>query len=122
MIAFTQVFIFQGRLLTLDADHTVQKWLQGSGRDETREMISNNSDVLIETAIAVAGTALQPTFIAGAAIREGKLKVVLPEHEPEPMVLYAVYAHRQLLASKVPSFVDFIDSFFGEPPYWDRFK
>ncbi|MFB2706337.1 MULTISPECIES: LysR substrate-binding domain-containing protein [Gammaproteobacteria] len=106
----------------MDADHTVQKWLQGSGRDETREMISNNSDVLIETAIAVAGTALQPTFIAGAAIREGKLKVVLPEHEPEPMVLYAVYAHRQLLASKVPSFVDFIDSFFGEPPYWDRFK
>jgi DNA-binding transcriptional LysR family regulator len=85
-------------------------------------MISNNSDVLIETAIAVAGTALQPTFIAGAAIREGKLKVVLPEHEPEPMVLYAVYAHRQLFASKVPSFVDFIDSFFGEPPYWDRFK
>jgi len=105
----------------MDAAHTVQKWLQGSGRENTREMISNNGDVLIEAAIAGAGIALQPTFIAGAAIREGKLEVVLPEHEPEPMALYAVYAHRQLLASKVRGFIDFIDGFFGEPPYWDRF-
>jgi len=30
-----------------------------------------------------------------------------------------VYAHRQLLASKVRSFVDFIDGYFGDPPYWD---
>lgn len=57
-------------------------------------MNSNKSDVLIETAIAGAGIALQPTFIAGAAIREGNLEVVLSEHEPESMVLYAVYAHR----------------------------
>lgn len=107
--------------MDMDAGHTIQKWLHRSGHNN-REMISNNGDVLIEAAIAGAGIALQPTFIAGAAIREGKLKVILPEHEPEPMALYAVYAHRQLLASKVRSFVDFIDGFFGEPPYWDRFE
>jgi hypothetical protein len=28
-------------------------------------------------------------------------------------------AHRQLLASKVRSFIDFIDGYFGDPPYWD---
>ncbi|MDK8461946.1 LysR family transcriptional regulator [Marinobacter sp. SS13-12] len=108
--------------MDMDAGPAVHKWLQGRDRDDTREMISNNGDVLIEAAIAGAGIALQPTFIAGAAIREGKLKVILPEHEPEPMALYAVYAHRQLLASKVRSFIDFIDGFFGEPPYWDRFE
>lgn len=100
--------------MDMDAGHAVQKWLQGIGRDDTREMISNNGDVLIESTIAGAGLSLQPTFIAGAAIREGKLEVFLPEHEPEPMGLYAVHTHRELLASKVRSF-------FGEPPYWDRF-
>lgn len=108
--------------MDMDADPAVHKWLQESDRDNTREMISNNGDVLIEAAIAGAGIVLQPTFIAGAAIREGKLQVLLPEHEPEPMGLYAVYAHRQLLASKVRGFIDFIDGFFGEPPYWDRFE
>ena len=108
--------------MNMDPGHSLQKWLQDSSRENTRGMISNNGDVLIEAAIAGTGIALQPTFIAGAAVKEGKLKVILPEHEPEPMALYAVYAHRQLLASKVRSFIDFIDGFFGEPPYWDRFE
>ena len=107
--------------MNLDSAHGLQKWLQGNNRETAGGMISNNGDVLVEAAIAGTGIALQPTFIAGAAIRAGKLKVVLPESEPEPMALYAVYAHRQLLASKVRSFIDFIDGYFGEPPYWDRF-
>lgn len=80
-------------------------------------MISSNGDEVIDAAIAGVGIALQPTFIAGAAIRKGRLKVILPEHEPEPTALHSVYAHRQLLASKVRSFIDFIDRFFGDPPY-----
>ena len=107
--------------MNLDSAHGLQKWLQGNNRETAGGMISNNGDVLVEAAIAGTGIALQPTFIAGAAIRAGKLKVVLPESEPEPMALYAVYAHRQLLASKVRSFIDLIDGYFGEPPYWDRF-
>lgn len=108
--------------MDLNAGYTIQKWLNGSGREGPREMISNNGDVLVEAAIAGAGIALQPTFIAGMAIREGKLKIILPEREPDPIALYVVYAHRQLLASKVRSFIDFIDGFFGDPPYWDRFE
>lgn len=107
--------------MDIDAGPPAQKWLHGSGRGTRGEMVSNNGDVLVESAVAGAGIALQPTFIAGAAIKEGKLKMLLPEYEPEPMALYAVYAHRQLLASKVRSFIDFIDGFFGDPPYWDRF-
>ncbi|MBW4936116.1 LysR family transcriptional regulator [Marinobacter sp. F4206] len=104
--------------MDVDATWSIHRWLQNAGSD----MVSNNGDVLVEAAIAGAGIALQPTFIAGSAIREGKLRIILPEHEPEPMALYAVYAHRQLLASKVRSFVDFMDGYFGEPPYWDRFE
>lgn len=107
----------------IDMDTTGQEhhWLQGNGDQPGGDLISNNGDVLVEAAINGAGIALQPTFLAGQAIREGKLRIVLPEHEPAPMALYAVYAHRQLLASKVRSFIDFLDGYFGEPPYWDRF-
>ena len=84
-------------------------------------MVSNNGDVLVEAAMAGAGITLQPSFISGSAILNGQLHVILSAYEPEPMGLYAVYAHRQLLASKVRSFVDFMDGYFGNPPYWDRF-
>ncbi|MGJ7462305.1 substrate binding domain-containing protein [Halomonas sp. MA07-2] len=97
------------------------QWLQLAGGSEMSEINSNNGDVLMEAAIAGAGIALQPTFISSSAIQQGRLRVVLQEHEPEPLGLYAVYAHRQLLASKVRHFVDFLDGYFGSPPHWDSF-
>ena len=105
--------------IELDAGQPLHRWLQNNGQNDSNGMTSNNGDVLVEAAIAGAGIALQPTFISGPAIKEGKLQVILQEYEPETMGLYAVYAHRQLLASKVRSFVDFIDGYFGNPPYWD---
>ena len=105
--------------IELDASQPLHRWLQNNGQNDSNRMTSNNGDVLVEAAIAGAGIALQPTFISGPAIKEGKLQVILQEYEPETMGLYAVYAHRQLLASKVRSFVDFIDGYFGNPPYWD---
>ncbi|MEQ5801463.1 LysR substrate-binding domain-containing protein [Halomonas sp. H10-9-1] len=99
------------------------KWLprSGEGGREGSGLTSNNGDVLVEAAMGGAGIALQPTFLTGDAIRQGRLAIVLPEHEPEPLGLYAVYAHRQLLASKVRHFVEFLEGYFGDPPYWDRF-
>lgn len=105
-----------------DAIPEVHKWLMQDGKSSAGGMISNNGDVLVEAAIAGAGITLQPSFISGSAIRAGHLKIILPDYEPEPMGLYAVYAHRQLLASKVRSFVDFMDGYFGNPPYWDKFE
>ncbi|WP_258240903.1 LysR family transcriptional regulator [Pseudidiomarina homiensis] len=84
-------------------------------------MRSNNGDVLVAAACEGAGIALQPTFIAADALRSGRLQTVLSEFEPEPIALYAVFAHRQLLASKVRAFLDFIDGYFGDPPYWDSY-
>ncbi|WP_416139932.1 LysR substrate-binding domain-containing protein [Halomonas sp. HK25] len=104
-----------------ESQEPLLQWLPRGGGREASEMSSNNGDVLVEAAIAGAGIALQPTFISGSAIQQGRLKIVLAEHEPEPLGLYAVYAHRQLLASKVRHFVDFLAGYFGDPPYWDRF-
>ena len=119
-----------------ESGESVFRWLPGRGQHHhgnmvssdlvsndlvSSDLISNNGDVLVEAAIAGAGIVLQPTFISSAAIKAGKLRIILPEHEPEPMSLYAVYAHRQLLASKVRCFVDFLEGYFGDPPFWDRF-
>ncbi|MCT7655558.1 LysR family transcriptional regulator [Oceanimonas sp. NS1] len=86
-----------------------------------RALSCNNGDVLVEAAIRGAGIVIQPTFIAGPAIADGRLRVILPEHAPAPMALYAVYAHRTLLPGKIRSFVDFMDGYFGDPPGWDDF-
>lgn len=105
--------------IELDSSQPLHRWLQNNGQNDSNGITCNNGDILVESAIAGAGIALQPTFISGPAIKEGKLQVILQDYEPEPMGLYAMYAHRQLLASKVRSFIDFIDGYFGDPPYWD---
>jgi len=102
-----------------DTSSPLYPWLGASAQDGG--LVSNNGDVLVAAAIAGAGIALQPTFICGEAIAAGRLQVLLPEYEPPAMGLYAVYAHRKLLASKVSTFVDFLSGYFGDPPPWDSF-
>lgn len=81
----------------------------------------NNGEVLAKAAAAGEGYALQPTFIVSEAIKQGKLRVILEKFEPDPMVLYAVYPHRKLLATKLRAFIDMVSGYFGDPPYWDDF-
>lgn len=83
-------------------------------------IVCNNGDLLVNAAIYGGGIVIQPTFIAGEAITAGQLQKILTEYEPKPLGLYAVYAHRKFLASKVRSFVDFISGYYGEVPYWDQ--
>ena len=103
------------------ADTPFHRWLNAGKSHSGGELVCNNGDVLVQAAIEGSGIALQPTFICGPHIAAGQLEVVLPELEPPALGLYAVYAHRQLLAGKVRCFIDFMAGYFGDPPYWDRF-
>ncbi|PYE36544.1 LysR family transcriptional regulator [Psychrobacter fozii] len=98
----------------------IYKYLKAKQFKEHSIFRSNNGDVLVEAAIAGGGLILQPTFIASDALHTGKLVVVLPEYEPDPLGLYAVYAHRKLLPHKVRCFIDFMTDYYGAPPYWDE--
>ena len=80
---------------------------------------ASNGDAIRLAAMAGRGLALQPTFIVGDDIREGRLQLVLEDFEVEPMGLFAVYAHRKYLSGKVRTFVDFLSGYFGSPPYWE---
>ncbi|WP_300426338.1 LysR family transcriptional regulator [uncultured Thalassolituus sp.] len=105
------------------ADH---RFLQYSYTEDDRHralaagFTCNNGEVLNNAAIAGAGIVLQPTFISGAALADGRLVEILQKEVPEPIALYAVYAHRTLVSSKIRLFIDFMGDYFGERPYWDR--
>ncbi|MFL9960704.1 LysR family transcriptional regulator [Paraburkholderia sediminicola] len=96
-------------------DHVVVE-LQGRLR-------ADDSEAVLELAVAGCGLALLPTWLSATPLREGRLQHALPEWEArtgraEPAV-WAVYPPKKILSSKVRVFVDFYAEVIGEPPYWD---
>ncbi|MGM8938890.1 LysR substrate-binding domain-containing protein [Psychrobacter glaciei] len=106
--------------MNIETKGHVFKYLKAKQLKESSVFRSNNGDVLVEAAIEGAGLVLQPTFIASKALNAGKLVIVLPEYEPTPIGLYAIYAHRKLLPHKIRCFIDFMADYYGTPPYWDE--
>ncbi len=106
--------------MNVETKGQIYEHLKAKQLKESSVFRSNNGDVLIEAAIEGAGLVLQPTFIASNALNAGKLVIVLPEYEPSPIGLYAVYAHRKLLPHKIRCFIDFMTDYYGNPPYWDE--
>ncbi|WAI87827.1 HTH-type transcriptional regulator DmlR [Psychrobacter sp. SC65A.3] len=106
--------------MNMDGKDDIYQLLKAKYLKQGSELRSNNGDVLVDAAIAGAGLVLQPTFIISEALSSGKLVIVLPKLEPEALGLYAVYAHRKLLPHKVRCFIDFVEGYYGTPPYWDE--
>ncbi|MFM0736437.1 LysR family transcriptional regulator [Paraburkholderia xenovorans] len=84
---------------------------------------ADDSEAVLELAVAGCGLALLPTWLASTALREGRLVHALPAWEArtgraEPAI-WAVYPPKKIVSSKVRAFVDFYAEAIGEPPYWD---
>jgi DNA-binding transcriptional LysR family regulator len=79
----------------------------------------DNENAVRQAALAGLGIALLPTYIVGDDIRDGRLRVVLPECEAPRMSLFATYLPNRYLAAKVRVFVDFLVAMFGPEPEWD---
>ncbi|NWA04660.1 LysR family transcriptional regulator [Pseudomonas gingeri] len=99
-----------------------------SGRSEQVVRVSgnlrtNNSEVLREAAVGGMGLVLLPSWLVGADIEAGRLRVVLPDWEAglggNGGFIYAVYLPGRRTSKKVRAFVDFLVERFGSPPYWD---
>ena len=103
------------------SENPLMKVLRASSQNNKSGLAANNGEILMAAAIAGEGYTLQPTFIVGEALKQGKLKTMLCDFKLETMGLYAVYPHRKLLAPKLRAFLDFLGSYFGEPPYWDDY-
>jgi DNA-binding transcriptional LysR family regulator len=94
----------QWKLTGPDGDHWIQpSWL----------LCANNAEVLRDAAIKGRGISLLPTFIARAALQEGKLRTVLDNYKAPPLSLYAIYPPTRFLPAKVRLFIDFLVERFG---------
>ncbi|GAB4200786.1 MAG: LysR family transcriptional regulator [Wenzhouxiangellaceae bacterium] len=96
-----------------------------SGRRESVRVkgavTANNGDLLNAMAIQGDGIVLQPSFIAHQAIVSGELRPLLNEWQAPPLHLYAVYLHRRHLSAKVRALIDFLATYWTQPPPWDQF-
>ncbi len=82
-------------------------------------MAASSGDFICAQAVEGHGIAMQPTFIAGASIAEGKLVPLLSDYEWPVTPAYAIYPPTRHLSYRVRAFIDFLaDEFAGTPP-WD---
>jgi len=79
----------------------------------------NNGDMLRDAAIAGLGIALLPAFIAGPAIREGKLVEIDVGYKPEAEFIYMAHPEGRNPSTKLRAIADHLKKAFGDPPYWD---
>ena len=81
----------------------------------------NETAVLRQAALAGAGIAMLPTYYVGNDLAHGSLVRVLPDHEPEPMGVHAVYLSRQHQPLPLKLLIDFlVERYGGDTAPWDR--
>ncbi len=72
------------------------------------DLVSNIGDALRIAALAGRGIVRLPSYIVEQDIAAGRLRPVLTEFEAPLRPIYAVYPHREFLASKVRTFIDYL--------------
>ncbi|MEJ7929813.1 LysR family transcriptional regulator [Ramlibacter sp. AN1015] len=82
-------------------------------------LLTNSVHLLREYALEHAGIVCLPTLVAGDAILDGRLQIVLPRHQLSSFRLSAVYAATLRSAYKMELFIAHIRSAFTTVPPWD---
>jgi DNA-binding transcriptional LysR family regulator len=118
--------LLQHRCLVYGHTSTLAKWAVQSGGEIVSTPVnsllcSNNGDVLRAAALAGHGLVNLPTFLIGPDLATGRLRLVMAEHAPPPLGIYALYAPNRYLAVKTRVFIDFLAQRFGGVPEWDQF-
>lgn len=81
---------------------------------------SNETAVLSQAALSGAGIALLPSYYVGDDLRSGRLVRLLPDYEPEPFGIHAIYLSRQHQPQALRLLIDFlVQRFGGNPAPWD---
>ncbi|WP_312218185.1 LysR family transcriptional regulator [Brevundimonas sp.] len=82
---------------------------------------TNSSEVARELALAGVGVALRSTWDVGDELRDGRLKVVLPQYAgSSDVAIFALTAGRARAETRVRAFIDFLSGLYGDVPEWDR--
>jgi DNA-binding transcriptional LysR family regulator len=74
----------------------------------TGDLDADDGEVLTEWALLGHGITMKPWWEVAEHLRSGALVEVLPAYRPAPVALVALFPHRQLVAAKVRTFVEFL--------------
>ncbi|MGI0116667.1 LysR family transcriptional regulator [Zooshikella sp. RANM57] len=80
-------------------------------------LTANEATVLLEAAKNDGGIALQPTYLANEAIKQGQLDIVLPDWKPKDLTIYALYPSRQFLPPALRALIDYLVKDFASKPW-----
>lgn len=83
---------------------------------------ADSGEALLQAALAGMGIALQPTFIAGDAVRSGALVHLLPEFPVPPKTAWLIFPGNRFVPNRVRQFADFLAERLGDGaglPGWD---
>jgi DNA-binding transcriptional LysR family regulator len=78
---------------------------------------ANNGRLLVALAVAGVAITIEPDFIVGPEVREGRLVPLLLEFEAAPANIYVAYPSRRHLSAKVRAFADFLTARFAQPEW-----
>ena len=102
------------------------RWPFKDGTGEV-EMVSvdgrirySNAEACVQAAELGLGLACVPAFVAGEALRPGRLIRLLPSFEPDPYDVHILYPHSRHLAAKVRLLVDFLSERYRQTPHWEQ--
>lgn len=102
----------------------VQYRLRHDGRlssvDVRGPLSGNETAVLRQAALSGAGIAMLPSYFVGGDLLAGTLVRLLPEHEPEPLGIHAVYLSRQHQPQPLKLLIEFLaERLGGDVAPWD---
>ncbi len=80
----------------------------------------NNGDMMRDATMAGLGIALLASFVAGAAIRAGALKIIEVGAEAETEFIYMAHPEGRRPSAKLRALADCLRAAFGDPPYTSR--
>jgi LysR family transcriptional regulator for bpeEF and oprC len=78
----------------------------------------NNSDSLLEAAVAGQGIVMISNFIAGEALQSGALRAILTDYVAVGPQVSAVYRPNKNLSPRVRVFVDYLSEIIASNPNW----
>ncbi len=105
----------------LPATGKLQPWFAAdeAGSLEPRlpaTMTLNNIEAVLRAAVAGLGIACLPDFIAGEALREGRLVQALPGHRPVQGMFWMLWPTNRHMLPKLRVLVDFLSARVGGEP------
>ncbi|MDJ0391287.1 LysR family transcriptional regulator [Roseomonas sp. E05] len=80
----------------------------------------SNAEACLQAAEAGLGLAYVPGFVAGPALRTGRVRRLLEAFEPAPFGVHALYPHSRHLAAKVRALVDCLIERYRGAPHWEN--